>query len=136
MNAPDVVVRPESGKISAFGRPAGAAGEGFHDVYYRRDAVEFWDGEQPPPAAADAVIERVGVAGAGTMGAGIAQLACLGGYETLLHDPDAEALERGIERLRADLGRGAERGRWTEAEAEAGAARVLPARRARRPRWL
>ena len=61
------------------------------------------------------------------MGAGIAQLACLGGYETLLHDPDAEALERGIERLRADLGRGAERGRWTEAEAEAGAARVLPA---------
>jgi uncharacterized cupin superfamily protein len=49
MNAPDVVVRPESDKISAFGRPPGAAGEGFHDVYFRRDAVELWDGEQPPP---------------------------------------------------------------------------------------
>ena len=70
------------------------------------------------------------------MGAGIAQLACLGGYETLLHDPDAEALERGIERLRADLGRGAERGRWTEAEAEAGGRAGAPRGRARRPRWL
>ena len=49
MNAPDVVVRPESGKLSAFGRPPGAAGEGFHDVYFRRDAVELWDGENPPP---------------------------------------------------------------------------------------
>jgi uncharacterized cupin superfamily protein len=50
MNAPDVVVRPESNKISAFGNPPGAAGEGFHDVYFRRDAVELWDGEQPPTA--------------------------------------------------------------------------------------
>ncbi len=53
MNAPDVVVRPESGKISAFGRAPGAAGEGFHDVYFRRDAVELWDGEPPPPAPDD-----------------------------------------------------------------------------------
>ena len=49
MRAPDVVVRPESNKISAFGRPPGALGEGFHDVYFRRDAVELWDGEEPPP---------------------------------------------------------------------------------------
>ena len=49
MNAPDVVVRPESGKISAFGRPPGSPGEGFHDVYFRRDAVDLWDGEPPPP---------------------------------------------------------------------------------------
>jgi uncharacterized cupin superfamily protein len=49
MNAPDVVVRPESNKISAFGRPPGTVGEGFHDVYFRADAVELWDGEDPPP---------------------------------------------------------------------------------------
>ncbi len=49
MRAPDIVVRPESGKISAFGRPPGAAGEGLHDVYFRRDAVQLWDGEDPPP---------------------------------------------------------------------------------------
>ena len=63
------------------------------------------------------VAERVGVAGAGTMGAGIAQLAALGGYETFLHDPDAAALERGLERLRGDLAKGVARGRWSEAAA-------------------
>ncbi len=50
MNAPEVVVRPESEKISAMGRPPGSAGEGLHDVYFRRDTVDFWEGEQPPPA--------------------------------------------------------------------------------------
>lgn len=51
MNAPDVIVRPESQKISAFGRAPGAAGEGFHDAYFRRDAVDLWEGEAPPPPA-------------------------------------------------------------------------------------
>ena len=37
----------------------------------------------------------IGVAGAGTMGAGIAQLACVAGARTLLHDPLPEALDRG-----------------------------------------
>ncbi len=48
MRAPDVVVRTESQKISAAGRPPGGADDGFHDVYFRRDAVELWDGEPPP----------------------------------------------------------------------------------------
>ena len=43
----------------------------------------------------------LGVAGAGTMGAGIAQVACLGGFETYLHDPFPEALERGLAAVRA-----------------------------------
>ena len=71
--------------------------------------------------------DPIGVAGAGTMGAGIAQLACLAGCETRLHDPDADALGRGIDRLRADLLRGAERGRWSEAEAARAEARLVPA---------
>ena len=37
----------------------------------------------------------IGVVGAGTMGAGIAQLAAAAGARTLLHDPVAEARERG-----------------------------------------
>lgn len=73
------------------------------------------------------MIDRIGVAGAGTMGAGIAQLGCLAGFETLLHDPDPAALERGIDRLRSDLDRGAERGRWSPAEARAASERLLPA---------
>jgi 3-hydroxybutyryl-CoA dehydrogenase len=70
------------------------------------------------------VIERVGVVGAGTMGAGIAQLACLGRFETYLHDPVADALAAGSARLRDALVKGADRGRWTRAEAEAASARL------------
>ncbi len=68
----------------------------------------------------------VGVAGAGTMGAGIAQLACLGGHPTRLWDPSDDALERGYKRVGTDLHRGAERGRWTEAEAVAAASLLAP----------
>jgi len=66
------------------------------------------------------------VVGAGTMGAGIAQLGCLAGLETRLHDPIGEALERGTARVREGLTKGATRGRWTEAEAEAAGARLHP----------
>ncbi len=38
----------------------------------------------------------IGVLGAGTMGAGIAQLAARSGARTLLHDPFPEALARGL----------------------------------------
>jgi 3-hydroxybutyryl-CoA dehydrogenase len=62
-------------------------------------------------------VERIGVVGAGTMGSGIAQIAALGGYETLVHDPVPAALEAGLERLRAALGKGAKRGRWSEEDA-------------------
>lgn len=68
--------------------------------------------------------ERVGVAGAGTMGAGIAQLSCLAGFETVLHDPQPEALDRAEHGIREQLDRGAERGRWPVEEAAAAAARL------------
>jgi 3-hydroxybutyryl-CoA dehydrogenase len=64
----------------------------------------------------------IGVAGAGTMGAGIAQLACQSGARTLLHDPDADALGRGIDQIKAQLARSAKRGRLTEEAAQRAAA--------------
>jgi 3-hydroxybutyryl-CoA dehydrogenase len=66
----------------------------------------------------------IGVLGAGTMGAGIAQIACRSGARTLLYDPIAEALERGLERARKGLEKEAERGRATAADASAAAARL------------
>jgi 3-hydroxybutyryl-CoA dehydrogenase len=59
----------------------------------------------------------VGVLGAGTMGAGIAQLACAAGARTLLHDPDADALERGLAGIRKRLEREVEKGRFEEGAA-------------------
>ena len=56
----------------------------------------------------------VGVLGAGTMGAGIAQLGCVAGERTLLHDPVPEALQRALESIPRQLARGAERGRWAD----------------------
>jgi 3-hydroxybutyryl-CoA dehydrogenase len=64
------------------------------------------------------VPERIGVLGAGTMGAGIAQMAAVAGAEVLVHDPQADALQRGIEGARAGLAKGAERGRWDPVDPE------------------
>jgi len=69
-------------------------------------------------------VERIGVVGAGTMGAGIAQVAALGGYETRLHDPVPAALETGMGRLHRALAKGAAKGLWSEAEADDAGTRV------------
>jgi 3-hydroxybutyryl-CoA dehydrogenase len=61
------------------------------------------------------------------MGRGIAQLAALGGYETVLYDPLPGVAESSAEELRKALDKGAARGRWSEEEAEAAAQRVQPA---------
>jgi len=66
----------------------------------------------------------IGVAGAGTMGAGIAQLGCQAGARTLLYDPDPQALARGAERIATQLRRSAERGRLTQAQSTRAIARL------------
>jgi 3-hydroxybutyryl-CoA dehydrogenase len=58
------------------------------------------------------------------MGAGIAQLACMAGYETFVYELDSRALASGMERLRGALDRGTERGRWSESEVRAALDRV------------
>jgi 3-hydroxybutyryl-CoA dehydrogenase len=69
----------------------------------------------------------IGVAGAGKMGAGIAQLACLSGARTLLHDPDSGALQRGLDAIKRELDRGVELGRLDQAPAADASARLEPA---------
>src|SRR4051794_37351106 len=68
--------------------------------------------------------EVVGVVGAGTMGAGIAQLAATAGARTLLHDPVPEALKKGVASIRRRFDRAAERGRMDADEAQAAAERL------------
>jgi 3-hydroxybutyryl-CoA dehydrogenase len=60
----------------------------------------------------------LGVVGAGTMGAGIAQLGCAAGMRTLLHDPLPEALEAGDRRVRDGLERWVAKGRADASAAE------------------
>jgi 3-hydroxyacyl-CoA dehydrogenase len=70
---------------------------------------------------------KVGVLGAGVMGAGIAQVTATAGYETVCYDVDADALARGEEHVttgRYGLERGVERGKLTREEADAARARL------------
>jgi 3-hydroxybutyryl-CoA dehydrogenase len=71
-----------------------------------------------------AAVSRIGVLGGGTMGSGIAQIAALGGYETVIYDPDPAALAAGGERAEAGIAKGIERGRWSQAEGDAAASRL------------
>ena len=62
---------------------------------------------------------KVGVLGAGTMGAGIAQVAAQAGYDTLVYDVSQEFVDRGLDRIKQFLKGGRERGKIT-AEQESG----------------
>ena len=62
-------------------------------------------------AASRPAASVIGVLGAGTMGAGIAQLACRSGAQTLLFDPIAEALEKGAAKVQDGLRREASKGK-------------------------
>jgi 3-hydroxybutyryl-CoA dehydrogenase len=75
------------------------------------------DAEQAAPPRAPAAV--IGVLGAGTMGAGIAQLACRSGAQALLFDPIPEALEKGRERIADGLRREAAKGKISDEEAAA-----------------
>jgi 3-hydroxybutyryl-CoA dehydrogenase len=68
----------------------------------------------------------IGVVGAGTMGAGIAQLACKAGARTLLHDPLPEALERGAGRVVLGLSKEASKGKLTAEQAREAGERLEP----------
>ncbi|MGE4428015.1 MAG: 3-hydroxyacyl-CoA dehydrogenase NAD-binding domain-containing protein [Solirubrobacteraceae bacterium] len=73
------------------------------------------------------VPDVIAVIGAGTMGAGIAQLAAQTGARTLLHDPVPEALERGVAGIGKVLDRLATKGKITAEDAAAIHGRISPA---------
>jgi 3-hydroxybutyryl-CoA dehydrogenase len=71
-------------------------------------------------------VQTVGVAGAGTMGSGIAHVFARAGMRVLLCDVEQNLLDRALSQIRANLGREAAKGKFTEADAEAAVARIVP----------
>jgi 3-hydroxybutyryl-CoA dehydrogenase len=71
--------------------------------------------------------EVIGVVGAGTMGAGIAQLAAAAGARTLLHDPVPDARERGLAQIADGLERWRAKGRLEREPGEVAAVADLGA---------
>jgi 3-hydroxybutyryl-CoA dehydrogenase len=72
-------------------------------------------------------IERIGVLGAGTMGAGIAQVAAEAGIKVAVHDPVAGAMQRARERIDGFLQRKVEKGQLDQAAATAAGERISEA---------
>jgi 3-hydroxybutyryl-CoA dehydrogenase len=77
--------------------------------------------------AGDFQIETVAVIGAGTMGAGIAQVCAMAGYITYLRDT-SEALDRAFERIRETLSAGVARGKLTGEQRDTAIGNVIAAR--------
>jgi 3-hydroxybutyryl-CoA dehydrogenase len=69
-------------------------------------------------------IERVGVLGAGLMGHGIAQVAAQAGYEVVLRELDEATLGKGLAKIEKQLARAVEKGRSSQADADALRARI------------
>lgn len=69
----------------------------------------------------------VAVIGAGTMGAGIAQIAAAAGHAVLLHDSRNGAAQNAIAGIRAQFARLAAKGKLNEADAQAAGVRLAPA---------
>src|SRR5437899_5575707 len=63
-------------------------------------------------------VQRVGIVGAGTMGAGIAQLAAIRGCEVVVQEMNEEALGRGILKITELFGKAVERGILTPMDYE------------------
>jgi len=59
-------------------------------------------------------VKKIGVIGAGQMGAGIGQVAAGIGIEVFLNDISEELIGRGIERIRKDLGKLVAKGKMTQ----------------------
>ena len=71
-----------------------------------------------------ALLDKIGVLGAGTMGAGIAQVAAQAGLETLVYDVSQEFIDKGLGRIRGFLQRSRERGKLTAEQEEQIVARL------------
>jgi 3-hydroxybutyryl-CoA dehydrogenase len=69
---------------------------------------------------------RLAVIGAGSMGAQIAQQAALHGTVVMLSDKDSSQLRKAVESNRGHLARRVEKGKMSQAEADAALGRVIP----------
>jgi 3-hydroxybutyryl-CoA dehydrogenase len=73
---------------------------------------------------ADDTKRELAVIGAGLMGGGIAQVAAVAGWNVTLRDVTDEALTRGLDAIRASLGKFVEKGRLEAGAAEAAVERI------------
>lgn len=69
-------------------------------------------------------VRKIGILGAGQMGAGIAQTAAQSGFDVVLVDRDSETAERGKARILAQLKKQLEKGKLAEADMQKAVERI------------
>ncbi|HZW82302.1 MAG TPA: 3-hydroxybutyryl-CoA dehydrogenase [Candidatus Deferrimicrobium sp.] len=69
-------------------------------------------------------IKKIAVIGAGTMGAGIAQVAAQGGYRVIIQDIEQKLVDRGLSVIKQNLDRAISKGKLTLDESELIMARI------------
>ena len=70
-------------------------------------------------------IQTIGIVGAGQMGNGIAHVIALAGYDVLLTDVSAEALQKAVDTITGNLDRQVGRGKVSEADRDATLKRIV-----------
>ncbi|GAP38129.1 3-hydroxyacyl-CoA dehydrogenase NAD-binding domain-containing protein [Piscinibacter sakaiensis] len=87
---------------------------------------EIKAGRGRPEGVPVAAFDRIGMLGAGMMGAGIAQVSAARGITTVLKDASAEQAAKGKERVRANLDKRVAKGAMSEARRDALLAKIVP----------
>jgi len=72
-------------------------------------------------------IKSVGIIGAGQMGAGIAHVSALGGYQVLFHDVSRERIAEGLAMAGRNMARQVGKGLLSQEDMDAAMARIVPA---------
>jgi 3-hydroxybutyryl-CoA dehydrogenase len=72
------------------------------------------------------MIRSIGVIGAGTMGHGIAQVSAQSEHHVVMLDINTELVNKGLERIKKNLLKGAEKGKWGKEDVDAALNMIKP----------
>ncbi|WP_415402058.1 3-hydroxyacyl-CoA dehydrogenase NAD-binding domain-containing protein [Tateyamaria sp. SN3-11] len=101
-----------------------SSGAMIRSLFLNKEALE--KGAVRPAGIPDQRVNKLGVLGAGLMGAGIALVSAQAGIEVVLIDRDQEAADKGKSYSEAYLKKGMSRGKVTQEKADALLARITP----------
>jgi 3-hydroxybutyryl-CoA dehydrogenase len=126
LHAPTPVLK----QLAAAGLLGRKSGRGFYTYEIPGSSTTVPDADTPGGAANATPgrgISSIGVAGSGTMAAGIAEVFAKAGYEVVLAARGQEKADQALARLAKSLDRSVAKGRLTQEQRDAAVARVSPA---------
>lgn len=117
---------PLLGQMVSAGLLGRKAGRGFYAYQERDDAVNVPVADSSPARLSEMArpVRRIGVAGTGTMGVGIAEVCARAGLDTVIAARSEVKAKGAVARVERSLGKAMERAKITPAEVDASLARI------------